>query len=239
MNRFLIFSFLFLMSSKVFAICEAGDSVYQKSVKASIPAYQNCAIIENDDEAQLKLAHIYYEGAKNVEKDVVKTLLYLHLAADNGNAVAQTKLAKLLLALDETSQGREKVLSYMKQIKLALGNASSLEFQGEILHPFVLLSLAVEPVSQKWYYPTNTKSSSEAAALLKSYQVDEKRKKDLIKQGARWKQRKLMETAKEVLSFDEYEKFKNVLYPTKGKADPFLRKQELSNLREKIQTYLR
>ena len=239
MNKFIIFLLSFIVSSSVFAACDAGDNVYQQSVKASIPSYQNCAIIENDDEAQLKLADIYYNGAKNVEKDEIKTLLFLHLSADNGNAVAQTRLAKLLLEMDETTVGREKVLSYMKQIKLALENDTTSRFKGEVLHPFVLLTLAAESSEQKWYYPTNTKSSNEALSLLKSYQVDEQRKRELIRQGVQWKQRKMMETAKDVLSFDEYEKFKNVLYPSKGKADPFLRKQELSKLREKIQTYLK
>ena len=239
MNKFLVFSFFFLMGGAAFAACEAGDNVYQKSVKASIASYQNCAIIENDEDAQLKLASIYQNGAKNVEKDEIKTLLFLHLAADNGNADAQTKLAKMLLELDETDQGRQKVLSYMKQIKLAVGNDSSSDFKGEVMHPFVLLTLAAESSEQKWYYPTAVKYSAEAASLLKSYQIDEGRKKELIKQGVRWKQRKMMETAKEVLTFDEYEKFKNVLYPSKGRADPFLRKQALSSLREKIQTYLR
>ena len=239
MNKFLVFSSFFLIAGSAFAACEAGDNVYQKSVKASIASYQNCAVIENDETAQLKLASIYSEGSKNVEKDVIKTLLFLHLAADNGNAEAQTKLAKLLLELDETNQGREKVLSYMKQIKLALGNDSSSDFKGDVLHPFVLLTLAAEPSDQKWYYPTAVKYSPEAASLLKSYKIDEGRKKELIRQGVRWKQRKIMETAKEVLSFEEYEKFKNTLYPSKGKADPFLRNQALSSLREKIQTYLR
>lgn len=239
MNKFFIFGLFFVFSTPVFSACNAGDSVYKSSVKASIAPYQNCAVIENDEDAQLKLADIFSQGAKNVEKNVSKELLFLHLAADNGNAFAQTKLAKLLLKLDETTEGREKVISYQKQIKLALENEPESAFRGEIMHPFVLLTLAAEPADQKWYYPTKTKYSSEAVAVLKTYQIDGAKKQELIKQGVRWKQRKMMETAKEVLSLEEYKKFEEILYPKKGVVDAFARKQALSDLREKIQVYLR
>ncbi len=237
MNKFLFLLFFFAVRVS-FAACVVGDDVYQESVKASVPVYQNCALIENDEHAQMRLSQIYLNGASGVEKNVIKGILYLHLAADNGNAVAQTKLAKLLLEMDATNHGRSTLISYMKQIKLAFENDSTASFKGEVLHPYVLLSLAAESADQKWYYPTEVKSSSEALSLLKNYDIDEERKKELLKQGIRWKQRKMMETAKEVLSVTDYKNFESIIYPEKGVADPFLRKQALSDLREKIKSYL-
>ncbi len=237
MNK--LFALLFFFCSTAsFASCLVGDEVYQKSIKSSVPVYQNCAIIENDEHAQMRLADIYLNGATGVEKNVMKGLLYLHLASDNGNAEAQTKLAKILLEMDATNQGRNMLISYINQIKLAFKNDTASSFKGDILHPYVLLTLAAEPADQKWYYPTEVKTSSKAIGLLKKYDIDDARKKELLKQGVQWKQRKMMETAKEVLSVTEYKDFESVIYPEKGQPDPFLRKQALSNLREKVKSYL-
>lgn len=239
MNKLILLFVISFFSIPSMASCELGNEIYQKSVKAAIPVYQNCAIIENDEQAQMRLSEIFLHGAEQIEKDEVKALLFLHLAADNGNAIAQEKLATMLLEMDSTNQGRETLISYMNQIKMSLENDTTSSFKGDILHPFVLLSLAAESPDQKWYYPTEMKFSSKASTLLKQYKLDDERKKELLGQAVKWKQRKMMETAKEVLSVEEYKKFEQVIYPKKGNPDPFLRKQAVDNLREKVKSYLK
>lgn len=239
MNKFVLFFACYCASFSLFAACPQGDSLYQKSVKAAIPVYQNCAVLDNDEEAQVRLGGIYKNGEKNAPQDDIKALLFYHMAADNGNAYAQTELAKMLIAMDQDVVRRPKVISYMKQIKSALKDGDEYSFQGEILHPYVLLLLAAESPEQKWYYATTKKYSSEAAKLLKVYQLSESEKKEWLKVASSWKQRKMMETAKEVLSESEYNTFKKTIYPTKGKADPFLRTQVINNLKEKVERYLK
>ncbi len=65
MNKFLLFLTSFLFSSSLFAACPQAESMYLKNVKASIPLYQNCAIMENDEESQIRLAGIFENGEKN------------------------------------------------------------------------------------------------------------------------------------------------------------------------------
>ncbi len=238
MNKFLGVLCCFF-SVSVYASCPDGDLLYRSNPEKAIKAYQNCALLENDEDSQIRLAEIYKAGGKNIKKNEMKALLFYHLAADNGNALAQTKLAKLLLEMDKDVNKREIVKSYMKQIQISLKNDGDSAFKGEVLHPYVLLMLAGEPSAQKWYYPTKTKYSEEAIMLLKNYRLDADKKRKLLNQGAKWKQRKMMETAREVLSFEEYQKFSETLFPKRGKADPFLRKQAINELKNKVQTYLK
>ena len=239
MNKFILFLTSFLVSSSLFAACPQAESMYLKNVKASIPLYQNCAIMENDEESQIRLAGIFKNGEKNAQKNEMKALLFYHLAADNGNAYAQTQLAKMLIEMDTDSEKRKLLVSYLAQIKSALSSSEDYAFKGEVLHPFVLLILASEPAEQKWYYPTTRKYSTEAAELLKSYQLSAEKKQELLKLASLWKQRKMMETAKEVLPESEYQTFEKTIFPKQGKADPFLRKQVINNLKTKVENYLK
>lgn len=223
----------------VWGACPEGDFILkEKGIDASIVAYQRCALNENDDNAQVVLARIYHGGNNGIKKNVMKALLYYHLAADNGNAVAQTELAKLLLQMDSETTSRQELISYLKQIQIALKNDQSSTFKGEILHPYVLLLLAAEKQDQKWYYPTTVKVCPEAVSLLRSYSISDKQKKELLQQGSAWKQRKILEVAKEILLPLDYQLFYQILYPKKGIPDAFLRKQALEDLKEKIYIYL-
>ena len=226
-------------SISAFANCESGDLLLSKNVLQAVKEYEKCALNENDDEAQLKLAEIYSAGKKNVQQNEMKALLFCHLSADNGNAMAQTKLAEMLLELDASDDSRQKIVSYMKQIKLALKKNAESSFDGEVLHPYTLLVLASEPSVHKWYYPTKTKYSTEALKLLQNYQIDDKKKAILMKQASLWKQRKMMETAQEVLSKTEFKKFKETVYPSKGQPDSFARRQAVTELKEKVENYLK
>ena len=239
MNKFILFLACFFVSTISFSACPQGDSFYSKSVKASIPFYQNCALLENDEESQIRLAGIFKNGEKNAQKNEMKALLFYHLAADNGNAFAQTELAKMLIEMDSNPEKRERLASYLRQIKSSLNRAGDYSFKGEILHPFVLLLLASESAEQKWYYSTTVKYSSEAAKIIKEFQLSESKKQELLRAASLWKQRKMMETAKEVLSESEFQTFEKIIFPKQGKADPFLRKQAISNLKTKVENYLK
>ena len=49
----------------------------------------------------------------------------------------------------------------------------------------------------------------------------------------------MKETAKEVLTVDEYKAFMQAVYPEKGRADAFERGQAVGKLKEKVKEYLR
>lgn len=95
-DRFSHFGWLFV-SVGAHAFCPLGDAAARKNgLESAISLYTQCALAQNDDETQLMLAR-YYQRQKNT----TQSLFYYHLAADNGNAVAQTELAVLLLDLDK------------------------------------------------------------------------------------------------------------------------------------------
>ena len=48
-----------------------------------------------------------------------------------------------------------------------------------------------------------------------------------------------METAKEVLSESEFQKFKNTMYPLKGQVDQFERQRAIARLKETVENYLK
>ena len=237
MNK-LIFALFLMMSTSAFSLCEKADALYPRNVASAVKEYQKCALMENDDISQLRLAQIYQKGAKNVQVNEMQMLLFYHLAADNGNAEAQTKLAKLLIEMDQDPVKREIVSSYLSKIE-ATFKGEDLEIKKGIFHPYILLMLAAEPVDQKWYYPSYTKSYLEAALLLKDYEIDEQKKRLLLYKGSKWKQAKMKETAQDVLSYAEYQKFYQTLYPLRGKPDQFLRQQAINNLKEKVKQYLK
>ena len=239
MNKLVLLSACLFFSMSSYAICKKGDDLYSRSVKSSLPAYEHCALFDNDEDAQVRLGNIYKNGEKNAQKNEMKALLFYHLASDAGNAYAQTELAKIMMQMDADPTKRAVLKSYMDQAKEAFKDSEDYSFKGEVLHPFVLLMLAAEPAEQKWYYPTKNKYSSEAVTLLKSYQLSEDQKKAFMYAGSLWKQRKMMETAKEVLAPGEYQSFEKTLFPKQGKADPFLRKQVVNNLKEKVENYLK
>ncbi len=217
------------------ARCLLGEAVQQKQgLKASLPIYQDCALVENDDDAQCFLASLYQKGREGISPSTGKALLFYHLSAENGNARSQTELAKLLLKLDETPQGRQEIQTYLKKIQTALGQNPANPFKGELLHPYTLLLLAQENGKQKWYYPTKTTTSAEASVLLKNYRIDSQKRAQALRDASSWKRKKMMEAAKEVFSPQEYQTFYQSIYPNEGRSDPFTRSQELEKLKKQI-----
>lgn len=242
------YSFLFMgiigvtiinYSSSGYANCPQGDQIRrEKGADAAVQAYAFCAIGENDESAQIRLAQYYQNKESQTNQDKMKMVFYYHLAAENGNAHAQVSLAKLLTRMDSNDSERAVLSSYMEQMKQMMKGRASL-FKGEMLHPYALLMLAAEDANQKWYYPTTQKSNAEAKILLNNYQIDPARKREVIRQATLWKQQKMKETAKEVLTVDQYKAFMKAVYPEKGRADAFERGQAVNLLKEKTTEYLR
>ncbi len=238
--KFLTFIFMcFCWTGLAWAACPEGDYVRdKKNIQDAMEYYYMCAVGQNDDETQLMLARAFQRGTNNITPDANKSMLFYHLAADNGNAVAQVEFAQLLLKLDETPMGREAVLKHTRQMQAAFAVAGIL-FKGELLHPYALLMLAAEKPEQKWFYPTAEKTSAGAALLLKNYQIDAKKKQNVLREASLWKQRKMLETAQDVMSPADFKAFQSAVLPRQGRVDGFARNQAIQNLKDAIQNYLK
>ncbi len=233
----IIFSSVFAFPA--YAQCVAAQkALSQGNQKQAIADFSQCAVNENDEESQFWLARFYQNKQNQSHQDVMKMLLFYHLAAENGNATAQVALAKVLLKMDSEESERETLASYMDQIQ-AVMKEKNMPFKGEMLHPYVLLTLAQEDAAQKWYYPTVHKTDNEARVILQTYQVPPEKKASLMKTGSLWKQRKMQETAREVLTVDAYNTFMDTVYPKKGNADAFARQQAITQLKERVEEYLK
>lgn len=230
---------LLLASSQTYADCPTAKAALDAGNESlAVESYSRCAIDKNDDASQIWLGRYYQTNMNRSPKDTMKMLLYYHLSAENGNANAQVALAKILTKMDSSDEMRTVLASYMEQIKQVM-ESKKMPFKGEMLHPYLLLTLAAEDADQKWYYPTDDKTNVESVLLLKSYSLPENRVKALLYEGSLWKQRKMAETAKEVMKPEQYEQFMDTIYPKQGKADPFARKRAVNDLKERVEQYLR
>ena len=219
------------------ADCPLADKLArEKGLDAALKTYQHCAIVKNDDEAQLYLGHIYETGQGNVYKNPRRAILFYHLSAENGNATAMVDLAKLLTELDDDDSTRDDIITYMDKIQSQLRYSSGNSFAGELLHPYALLMLAGESPDVKWFYTTKQKSDPRAAQLLKSYTIDPQKKKDVIRAASQWKQRKMLDLAREVFSVKEYNEFYRTLYPKEGLPNAFARSQAVEKLKARIES---
>lgn len=216
------------------AFCPFSDALLKTlNGEAAISLYKNCAERMNDDNAQAYLAKIYDQGSPSIPRNLKKALYYYQLSADNGNAESQARLAQLYMQLDKDKQGRAELHNYMKNI-VAFPTGEN-EFQGELIHPYVLLTLANEKPENKWFYPTKVKKApTYATNLHKNYKLTEEKKKQLMHQAVAWKKRKLLEIAQQLLPEKEYLAFKTALYPPNGQVDAFKRKQLMEQFQERV-----
>ncbi len=235
--RFLFILFLFIFSAQSFAACPVADKIArEKGMDKALSVYLNCALNQNDDETQNYLAGIYEKGLGNISKNIHRALLFYHLSAENGNASSMVALSDLLRRLDETESGRQQLLDYLKKIRLNLKTTHRTSFTGQLLHPYALLLLAAEKQDIKWFYTTTKKSDPRATKLLKEYQIDDTKKKEIIREATQWKQRKMLDIAKEAFSPSEFQDFHQTLYPKTGRPDAFKRSQAVNKLKEKIES---
>lgn len=239
MNKLFFGIFVLFFSFSVFAnMCdEATRITLERGFSKAVLLYESCALETNNDEAEILLAQAYETGEKGVQKNTQKALLFYHLSAENGNAQAQSALARLLLTLDESPQGREQVQSYLSKMHAAYQNVPTDEFKGELLHPYTLLLLAAEKPTAKWYYPSEELTSEKAGAQLREYKISKEKKAQAVKDATVWKQKKMLQAAKELYTPTEYQNFKNAVAPVHGKADPFTRNQAVTKLQKTIKQF--
>jgi len=220
------------MNSAVQARCLLADK-YHKQGKTAQEYYalNICAVRYNDDEAQMKMAESYMKGENGLEKDEKQALYMYQLAAENGNAEAQVRLAELLQSFDTSSDRRKELKDYQTKLEKVSEEAGG--FSGEIQHPYTLLLLASERLENKWYYPSlNRSAPARASALLSSYKISPEKRQAALKDASKWKTRKLLEAAKEVLSADEYPDFERRL------KNDSMRTQAMSELKERVMGYV-
>lgn len=232
--------FLFLGAGSAAAVCPQADRLaVEQGMAQAIPIYEQCALSYNDDDSQLRLARIYEKGGYGLPQNLQKALLFFHLSAENGHAEAQAEYARLLLQLDETEAGRQEILRYLPKIQASFGRSSAETFKGELLHPYTLLLLAGEDMSQRWFYPVVGQPSHLSAQVLKDYPMTPEKRAAAVREATVWKQRKLLEAAKEVYSPDAYAQFYETLFPNQGHSDDFTRARRLEKLQEDIARHRR
>ena len=221
------------VSRVAWAFCPWSGALFGSlSEESAIMMYKSCAEGMNDDASQARLAAIYDSGTPSVLPDITKALYYYQLSADNGNAASQARLAQLYIELDKNREGRSELYSYTNSI-MPVPSDNKDSFKGEFLHPYVLLVLANDKADNKWYYATEVKQAPAFAAnLLKKYNIDDAKKKQLLSQARAWKKRKLLEMASQLLSPAAYQDFADTLYPANGQVDAFKRSQLLNQFQE-------
>lgn len=234
----ILFIFALFVSFGVSASFCPYSSTFLNSmpVKSMLVLYKNCAETLNDDVSQAKLAELYDKGGVGVTQDLKKALYYYQLSADNGNAESQTRLAQIYMEADKTREGRQQVREYLDEIAyISFSDSEEKDFDGSLVHPYVLLMLANEKPENKWYYPTKVlQAPAYAKSLFNSFNLNDKQIHNFKRQASAWKKRKLLEIARQILSKEEYQTFVLTLYPTQGKADAFRRSQLLKEFQEKV-----
>ena len=219
------------------ATCPNADKVArEKGISKATAVYRNCALGQNDDDSQLYLARVYATGQGDVKKSHGKALLFYHLSAENGNATAMVELANLLTELDNNDQTRDEIIIYLDKVRAQLKNSFDNSFSGELLHPYALLVLASESPEAKWFYTTTQKSDPRAAQLMKNYRLDPDKKKEVIRAATLWKQRKMIDMAREVFSVSEFDEFYRTLYPETGLPNAFARSQAVEKLKSRVES---
>ena len=239
MNKKFLFVLALLFSFQARAdMCDTAAAIAaEQGLAKAVLHYESCALDTNNDAAEFLLAGAYETGGQGISKNTQKALLFYHLSAENGNAKAQRALAKLLLKLDETPKDREQVQAYLSKMHAAYKNAPSDEFKGELLHPYTLLLLAAEKPDAKWYYPSDVTISDEAGADLRAYKISDAKRVQALKDASAWKQKKMMQAAKELYSSADYESFKNAVAPARGKADVFTKNQAIAKLQKAVKEF--
>lgn len=237
MYRILFIFALFVSFGVSASFCPYSSTLLDSMpVKSMLALYKNCAESLNDDVSQVKLAELYDKGGAGVTQDLKKALYYYQLSADNGNAESQTRLAQIYMEADKTREGRQQVREYLDEIvSISFSDSEEKDFDGSLVHPYVLLMLANEKPENKWYYPTKVlQAPAYAKSLFNSFNLNDKQIHNFKRQASAWKKRKLLEIARQILSKEEYQTFVSTLYPTQGQGDAFKRSQLLKEFQEKV-----
>ena len=214
------------------ARCPLADKYQQLGqTELELTMRETCAISYNDDESQVAMAEVYMQGLNGVSKDEDRALYMYQLSAENGNAESQVKLAELLQTYDTSSERRKEFRNYQAGLKKTDKNSTG--FSGEILHPYTLLLLASERPENKWYYPSLVRSApTRTNTLLQNYQITPEKRQAATKDASRWKTRKLLEMAREILTDSEYSDFEQRLKSNSTRTGA------MDELKNRLKTYV-
>ncbi len=230
-GKIIFCSFCLGFVGSAFAYCPLADKYRQENQSTQeMIALNVCALSLNDDDSQMKMAEGYMQGLNGLRKDEKQALYMYQLAAENGNAEAQVKLAELLQSYDTTSERRQELKAYQQKLQKSDDPTA---FGGEIQHPYTLLLLASERPDNKWYYPSlNRSAPARTTVLLQNYKITPEKRQAAMKDASRWKTRKLLEMAREILTESDYQDFEKRL---KNNAT---RTQAMSELKERLTGYV-
>ncbi|MBE6446363.1 MAG: sel1 repeat family protein [Alphaproteobacteria bacterium] len=233
MRKIILFTYL-LFSFSANAYCPLADRfIKQGNEQAALSFLTNCAINYNDDESQMKLARAYVRGEFGLEKDPNQSLYYYQLSAENGNAEAQVAVAESLIRATKSPKAMERLLKHYINVSPTSDDSFVKRFDDFFMHPYALLKLASESPDKKWYYPSLVRSApAKTLTLLRNYEIPEDVKKEAMKQASQFKIRKLLQTAREVLSSDEYPDMEKRL------KSPQTQKQAMEELKKKMEEYI-
>ncbi len=233
MRKIILFSFL-ILSFSVKAYCPLADRfVKQGNEQAALSFLKNCAINYNDDESQIKLARAYLRGEYGLQKDPNQSLYYYQLSAENGNAEAQVAVAESLIRSEKNPKAMERLLKHYINITPTSKDSFVKKIGDFFIHPYALLQLALESPEKKWYYPSLVRAApAKTLTLLRNYEIPEDVKKNAMKQASQFKTRKLLQTAREVLSSEEYPEMEKRL------KLPQTQKQAMEELKKKMEEYI-
>ncbi len=234
--RYILFTLFVCFAFPCLSACPNGEKIARlKGLQQAISVLTECALYEDDDDTQLYLGQIYETGQSGIPQNMKKALLFYHLSAENGNAKGQVQLSLLMTKLDSQENGRMIILDYFQKLNSQLKNRAKSSFQGQMLHPYALLALAAEDQKNKWFYNTKTKTDNRAKTLLNAYKIETPEKETALRNASLWKQRKMLDVAREILSPQEYQKFNNTVYPTIGRPDAFARSRAVQELQNKLE----
>ncbi|MBO5997888.1 MAG: SEL1-like repeat protein [Alphaproteobacteria bacterium] len=191
-----------------YAKCPLAEAYLKNGKKDyAFESYQSCALDLNDAESQMYVGSAYLNGTNFVEQDLDAAFYYFRMGAENGYAPAQRELAKLIDALEEMGdQGKQALTDFESQW--------SDTNDREPLSALAWMILAAEKAENKWFYNAPAIADEEAIKILPAFRS----RKDVSqaeKQAIAFKQEKLMEQAKKLLTASAYRDFESIIYPEK------------------------
>ena len=93
--------------------------------------------------------------------------------------------------------------------------------------------MASERPENKWYYPSQVRSApARTNVLLQNYKITPEKRQAAMKDASKWKTRKLLEMAREVLTDSEYTSFESRL------KNNTTRTEAMDELKKRLQAYV-
>ena len=239
-RRFLLFlSTITILSLTANAACLFGDAYLKRGHhKQARQVYENCAKEQNDPHAQYALGKMYQTGT-GTQQNIMLALFYYRFAAENGLASAQRALAQLMMEVERMgAPGQNALKEYEDKIQdlKAQNTDTVLPPQKREMSAYAWMLLAAEKADNIWFYPAGATQDPEAVRLLPTLEsrYGKSAREQAIRQASAWKEDKLLQTAKNVLSEKEFASFSDTLYPRGRKPDPARRLLEVSKLKQRI-----